>query len=122
MVVPLQWRFVRVERRRPDFFYKDQHHLTPYGALWLQHHAFADVSNFLLGALKKFEATDHQLRQTTHVCTPFWKQCDRHKAVRVMFGGYKARRCIPAFFCRSGNATVKGRPQILRLCFAGGSV
>jgi hypothetical protein len=31
-------------------FYKDQHHLTPYGALWLQHHAFAGLSNFLLGA------------------------------------------------------------------------
>jgi SGNH domain-containing protein len=28
-------------------FYKDQHHLTPYGALWLQHHAFADLSRFL---------------------------------------------------------------------------
>ena len=25
-------------------------------------------------------------------------------------------------FAVSGNATVKGRPQILRLCFAGGSV
>ena len=33
-------------------FYKDQHHLTPYGALWLQHHAFADLSRFLLGAVQ----------------------------------------------------------------------
>jgi peptidoglycan/LPS O-acetylase OafA/YrhL len=28
-------------------FYKDQHHLTTYGALWLQHHAFGDLSYFL---------------------------------------------------------------------------
>jgi hypothetical protein len=34
-------------------FYIDQHHLTPYGALWLQHHAFADLSRFLLGAVQK---------------------------------------------------------------------
>jgi hypothetical protein len=34
-------------------FYKDQDHLTPYGALWLQHHAFADLSHFLLGATQK---------------------------------------------------------------------
>jgi hypothetical protein len=34
-------------------FYKDQHHLTPYGALWLQHQAFADLSRFLLGAVQK---------------------------------------------------------------------
>ena len=27
--------------------YKDQHHLTTYGALWLQHHAFAGLSYFL---------------------------------------------------------------------------
>jgi hypothetical protein len=33
-------------------FYKDQHHLTPYGALWLQHHAFAGLSLFLLEALQ----------------------------------------------------------------------
>ena len=33
-------------------FYKDQHHLTPYGALWLQHQAFADLSRFLLGAVQ----------------------------------------------------------------------
>lgn len=33
-------------------FYKDQHHLTPYGALWLQHHAFAGLSQFLAIALQ----------------------------------------------------------------------
>ena len=33
-------------------FYKDQHHLTPYGALWLQRQAFADLSRFLLGAVQ----------------------------------------------------------------------
>jgi len=34
-------------------FYKDQHHLTPYGALWLQHHAFVDLSRFLLEAVQR---------------------------------------------------------------------
>jgi peptidoglycan/LPS O-acetylase OafA/YrhL len=34
-------------------FYKDQHHLTVYGALWLQHQAFADLSRFLLRAVQK---------------------------------------------------------------------
>ncbi|MBR0774580.1 acyltransferase [Bradyrhizobium diazoefficiens] len=33
-------------------FYKDQHHLTPYGALWLQHHAFAGLSHFLGAAIQ----------------------------------------------------------------------
>jgi peptidoglycan/LPS O-acetylase OafA/YrhL len=33
-------------------FYKDRHHLTPYGALWLQHHAFSDLSRFLIRAQK----------------------------------------------------------------------
>lgn len=28
-------------------FYKDQHHLTAYGSLWLQRHAFAELSQFL---------------------------------------------------------------------------
>jgi peptidoglycan/LPS O-acetylase OafA/YrhL len=31
-------------------FYADQHHLTPYGALWLQHHAFAGLTEFLSAA------------------------------------------------------------------------
>ena len=30
--------------------YKDQHHLTDYGAFWLQRHAFAGLSNFLFEA------------------------------------------------------------------------
>jgi hypothetical protein len=33
-------------------FYADQHHLTPYGALWLQHHAFAGLSQFLSAAIQ----------------------------------------------------------------------
>ncbi len=34
-------------------FYKDRHHLTPYGALWLQHHAFSELSAFIAASLKE---------------------------------------------------------------------
>ncbi|WP_409363840.1 SGNH hydrolase domain-containing protein [Bradyrhizobium liaoningense] len=38
---------------RAQTFYKDQHHLTLYKALRLQHLAFADLSRFLVGPYKR---------------------------------------------------------------------